>query len=71
MLQFAVWTALEDEGLGASLQHYNPLIDDDVRAEWNLPASWRLLGQMPFGKPGGVPGPKDFLPIEDRVKVIK
>ena len=71
MLQFAVWTALEDEGLGASLQHYNPLIDDDVRAEWNLPASWKLLGQMPFGKPGGAPGPRDFLPIEDRVKVIK
>lgn len=31
MLQFAVWTALELEGLGASLQHYNPLIDDEVK----------------------------------------
>ncbi|KAF4628873.1 hypothetical protein G7Y89_g9278 [Cudoniella acicularis] len=27
MHQFAVWTALEAEGLGANLQHYNPLID--------------------------------------------
>lgn len=26
MIQFAVWTALETEGLGASLQHYNPII---------------------------------------------
>ena len=25
MLQFAIWTALEMEGLGASLQHYNEL----------------------------------------------
>ena len=37
MLQFAVWTALELEGLGASLQHYNPLIDDEVKGEWNIP----------------------------------
>lgn len=30
MLQFALWTALEDMGFGASLQHYNPLIDKAV-----------------------------------------
>ncbi len=28
MLQFVIWTALENEGLGASVQHYNPLIDE-------------------------------------------
>ena len=32
MLQFVIWTALELEGLGASLQHYNPVIDDAVKA---------------------------------------
>ena len=31
MLQFAIWTALEIEGFGATLQHYNPLIDEEVR----------------------------------------
>ncbi|MFF2857229.1 nitroreductase family protein, partial [Peribacillus sp. NPDC058002] len=31
ILQFVVWTSLEIEGFGASLQHYNPLIDDEVR----------------------------------------
>lgn len=31
MHQLVVWTALEAEGLGATLQHYNPLIDDDVK----------------------------------------
>lgn len=33
MTQFAVWTALEAEGLGCNLQHYCPLIDAKVAAE--------------------------------------
>jgi len=45
MLQLVVWTALEQEGLGASLQHYNPLIDDEVKSTWGLPASWKFIGQ--------------------------
>ena len=28
MHQLAIWTMLEDAGFGASLQHYNPLIDE-------------------------------------------
>lgn len=36
MHQLAVWTMLEDMGLGASLQHYNPLIDEAVRSAWSL-----------------------------------
>jgi hypothetical protein len=71
MLQYVVWTALELEGLGASLQHYNPLIDDDVRKEWNVPSSWKLLAQMPFGKPTAPPGEKLFQPLEERIKVFK
>ncbi|ANA83272.1 nitroreductase [Paenibacillus vortex V453] len=69
MLQFVVWTSLEAEGLGASLQHYNPLIDEKVKSEWNIPESWKLIAQMPFGKPVAEPGEKEFAPIEDRVKV--
>ena len=49
MAQFAVWLALADTGLGASLQHYNPLVDDAARTAWNVPASWKLRAQMPFG----------------------
>lgn len=33
MHQFVVWTALELEGLGASLQHYNELIEEEVKKE--------------------------------------
>ena len=70
MLQFVVWTALESEGLGASLQHYNPIIDDKVRAEWGIHPSWQLVAQMPFGKPTAPAGEKTFLPIEMRLKVF-
>ncbi len=70
MLQFVVWTGLESEGLGASLQQYNPLIDAAVAETFNVPASWKLVAQMPFGKPTAQPEPKTFLPIEDRVKIF-
>ena len=70
MLQFTIWTALEEVGLGASLQHYNPLIDDQVKAEWGLPDKWKLLAQMPFGKVLAPAGEKNFLPLEARVKVF-
>ncbi|MNZ89300.1 Nitroreductase family protein [compost metagenome] len=71
MLQFVVWTALSEAGLGATLQHYNPLIDEAVSAEWNIPSNWKLIGQLPFGKPVAEPGEKEFAPIENRMKVFK
>jgi predicted oxidoreductase (fatty acid repression mutant protein) len=71
MLQFAVWTMLEQEGLGVSLQHYNPLIDDEVRKTWNLPNEWKLIAEMPFGEPTGAPGAKEFLPLDKRMIVLR
>ncbi|MNW44570.1 Nitroreductase family protein [compost metagenome] len=71
LLQYVVWTALSDEGIGASLQHYNPLIDDEVRKEWAVPESWKLIAQMPFGKIEAPAGDKEFAPIESRMKVFK
>lgn len=53
-----------NEGAGASLQHYNPLIDDAVAAEWKLPASWKLISQMPVGSREAPAGEKTFEPIE-------
>ena len=70
MAQFAVWTALTDLGLGVNLQHYNPLIDDAVKAKFGVPASWKLIGQMPFGQPVQLPKPIEKMAIEDRVKVF-
>lgn len=71
MHQLVVWAALESEGLGASLQHYNPLIDEQVNKEWDIPSNWKLLAQMPFGNPTAQPGDKEIKPIEDRVKFYK
>ena len=71
MLQYIIWTALEIEGFGVSLQHYNPLINDEVKREWNIPGSWKLIAQMPFGKPTAKPDVKQFQPLEERIKVFK
>ena len=70
MVQFIVWTALEAEGLGCSLQHYSPLVDETVQKSWNVPANWKLVAQMPFGNPTKPAGEKTFQPIEERVKVF-
>lgn len=70
MLQYVVWTALEARGLGASLQHYNPVIDERVKTRWGIPEKWKLISQMPFGRPYEKPGEKTFLPLEERLKVF-
>lgn len=70
MLQFIVWTLLAEHGIGASLQHYNPLIDDAVRLEFQLPASWRLTAQMPIGSIEAPAPDKTFLPLDERVKIF-
>ncbi|CZS97123.1 related to oxidoreductase related to nitroreductase [Rhynchosporium agropyri] len=68
MHQYTIWTALEAEGLGANLQHYNPLIDQKVAATWGIDEDWVLNAQLVFGKPVGEAGEKSFLPVEDRFK---
>jgi len=70
ILQYIIWTALEDAGLGANLQHYNPLIDGKVKEKWGLPQSWKLIAQMPFGKINAKPGQKEYLPLEQRFRVF-
>lgn len=71
MHQFTIWTMLEDAGLGASLQHYNPLIDINVQDTWKINPNWKLIAQMPFGTPTQEPGEKEFKPLEERVLVFK
>ena len=67
MLQFALWTALEDMGFGASLQHYNPIIDKNVNERWLIDKNWRLIAQMPFGLPKDTPAPHiQKIPIHQR-----
>lgn len=71
MHQLTVWTMLEELGFGASLQHYNPLIDRAVRTKWNLPETWRLIAQMPFGVPAEMPAEKSFQPLDSRLLIYQ
>ncbi|AZY48283.1 nitroreductase family protein [Bordetella avium] len=66
MAQLSVWSALANAGVGASLQHYNPLIDAAVAREWNVPASWKLRAQMPFGSNEAPKTDKAFMSDADR-----
>lgn len=59
--QYATWVALSEAGIGASLQHYNPLPDAAVAARWGVPASWKLRAQMPFGSNEGGFGEKTYM----------
>ena len=69
MAQFAVWSALSNAKIGASLQHYNPLIDAEVAATWSIPSSWTLRAQMPFGSNEQGFAEKSFIPDEARFRV--
>ncbi|WAW14440.1 nitroreductase family protein [Peptostreptococcus equinus] len=71
MAQYNVWVALRELDLGASLQHYNPVIDADVKKEFNIPETWKLVAQMPFGAIGSEPDDKELMPIAERVIVKK
>lgn len=69
--QILTWIALESVGFGASLQHYNPLVDEAIKKEWSLDEDWELIAQMPFGMPAGEPGEKTHVALEDRLVVVK
>ncbi|MDR2180706.1 MAG: nitroreductase family protein [Synergistaceae bacterium] len=70
MHQLAIWTMLENAGLGASLQHYNPIIDNEVRETWSLDPQWTLVAQMPFGGLVKAPDEKEFQPLDARRKAF-
>ncbi|MPN06814.1 hypothetical protein SDC9_154071 [bioreactor metagenome] len=59
------------EGFGVSLQHYNEIIEEQVKNQWNIESNWKLIAQMPFGKPTAEPDEKQYIPIEQRVRVFK
>jgi len=81
MAQFAVWTVLAEHKVGRcpppaadgpppSLQHYNPLVDAQTHKTWNLPESWKLRAQMPFGAIAAPAGEKAFIAESERFKVF-
>ena len=65
------WVALVDKGLGANLQHYNPVIDEAVAKEWNIPSNWKLRSQLVFGSPETPAGEKEYMNDDDRFRVFR
>ncbi|WP_151957944.1 nitroreductase family protein [Acinetobacter guillouiae] len=68
--QFATWTALAEAGIGASLQHYNPIVDEEVAATFDVPADWKLRAQLVFGSIEAPAGEKTFIDDATRFKTF-
>ena len=70
MHQYAMWTELRTLNVGANLQHYNPLVDEDAAKAFSVPDSWELVAQMPFGNIVEPAGEKTYQPVNERMKVL-
>ena len=64
--QYAVWTILAEHNIGASLQHYNPVIDAEVAATFDIPSNWKLRAQLVLGSIEAPAGEKTYL--EDNIR---
>ena len=69
--QYAVWTGLAENRIGANLQHYNPLIDSAVDKAFNVPKNWQLQSEMVIGSIEKPAGQKSFLADGQRFIVLK
>ncbi|WP_343598275.1 nitroreductase family protein [Acinetobacter sp.] len=68
--QFAVWSALAEQNIGASLQHYNPIVDQDVATAFQVPENWKLRAQLVFGSIESEAGEKSFINDATRFKTF-
>lgn len=73
-VQYGTWLTLASLGLGANLQHFNlgyeQGFDKATKEMFNLPETFEMVAQMPFGSIEAPAGDKDFAPLEDRVFVF-
>ncbi|AXY60235.1 nitroreductase family protein [Acinetobacter chinensis] len=68
--QFAVWTALAEQNIGASLQHYNPVVDAEVADVYEIPSNWKLRAQLVFGSIEAPAGEKTYMENSERFKTF-
>jgi len=73
--QYAVWLALTEMDLGATLQHFNvgyeQGFDRGTKEMFDLPDSYEMLAQMPFGSIEQEAGEKDHIDPDEQVKVFE
>jgi len=66
--------ALAEMDLGANLQHFNigyeQGFDKGTRELFNLPDSYEMIAQMPFGSIEQEPRKKEFIDTDEQVKVF-
>ena len=70
MHQYVIWTELASLNIGANLQHYNPIIDEQVASTWNVDADWEFVAQLVFGSIEQPAGEKAFEAVESRLQVF-
>ncbi len=68
--QFATWTALSEIGIGASLQHYNPIVDAEVAETYAIPETWKLRAQLVLGSIEAPAAEKSFMDDAARFKTF-
>lgn len=71
ILQFMIWSALSNQQIGASLQHYNPIIDKNVKDTFNIPDNWELVAQMPFGGITNIPLSHEVSDIDSKILILE
>lgn len=68
IIQYAIWLQLVDIGLSASLQHYNPMIDQRVKERFEIDDKWSLISQIPYGLSDEKLEPREFVPFDKIVR---
>ena len=66
---FPVWSE-HSSAIGASLQHYNPIVDAEIAEIFDIPANWKLRAQLVFGSIEAPAGEKTFMAEADRFKTF-
>lgn len=71
--QYALWLRFTEMNLGASLQHFNlgydQGFDKATREMFDLPDSFEMIAQMPFGSIEAPAGEKDHIDTNTQVQV--
>lgn len=71
--QYSVWLRLTEMDLGGSLQHlnvgYDQGFDKATREMFDLPDSFEMIAQMPFGSIEAPAGEKDHIDTNTQVQV--
>ena len=65
----ATWLALAEKKIGMNVQHYNPLVDEQLAEKYDIPANWKLRAQASFGQIVAAAGDQ-YIQTEGRFKVF-